>query len=205
MLRHRLGVVVAAVLVAATGACGSDNPTPGGQSPPTSHGPSTVKVSETLARQLGDAHAATAKYANNLAAAQRDGYMIITGMMPGMGFHYLNPKIQGFDPAKPPILVYAKQGSAARLVALEWVWPEQPATPPFEGATYGSFDAACHFKDGTFEVAAAEKDCGTKGKETGSPFNFWHPKLVTLHVWLWYTNPAGMYNGTNPLVEPYNT
>ena len=33
---------------------------------------------------------------------------------------------------------------------------------------------------------------------------FWHPKLVTLHVWVWYPNPHGLYNPTNPLVRPFN-
>jgi hypothetical protein len=69
-----------------------------------------------------------------------------------------------------------------------------------EGATYGSFDAACHFRDGTFLPMGAEKDCPKASPESGSPFNFWHPKLVTLHVWLWMHNPAGLYHGTNPLV-----
>jgi hypothetical protein len=32
----------------------------------------------------------------------------------------------------------------------------------------------------------------------------WHPDLVTLHVWVWYHNPAGLYSGTNPLVRPFN-
>jgi hypothetical protein len=30
----------------------------------------------------------------------------------------------------------------------------------------------------------------------------WHPRLVTLHVWLWYPNPDGLYASTNPLVAP---
>jgi hypothetical protein len=172
---------------------------------PTSHGGgSGAAVSAALARQLNAAHAATARYAADPRAAERDGYMIITPMMPGMGFHYLNPNIQGFDPAKPPILVYAPQGNRSRLVALEWVFPEQPATPPLDGATYGSFDAACHYEDGSFTVAAAEADCAKTSGQTSSPFTFWHPKLVTLHVWLWYHNPAGIYNPTNPLVEPFN-
>jgi hypothetical protein len=160
-------------------------------------------VSKALAQQLNAAHAATAKYAADLARAQRDGYMLITPMMPGMGYHYLNPNVQGFDPTKPPILVYAGQGAQARLVALEWVWPEQPQTAPLEGATYGSFIAACHFKDGTFTPAATEAECPKANPDTSSPFNFWHPKLVTLHVWLWYQNPAGIYHPTNPLVEPF--
>jgi len=31
-----------------------------------------------------------------------------------------------------------------------------------------------------------------------------HRRLVTLHVWLWYPNPAGLYNGTNPYIRPFN-
>jgi len=34
-------------------------------------------------------------------------------------------------------------------------------------------------------------------------FFFWHLKLVTLRVWLWFPNPdGGPYHGTNPLVRP---
>ena len=77
-----------------------------------------------------------------------------------------------------------------------------PTTPPLEGATYGSFAAACHYKDGTFVPAAAEKDCAPTAS-TGSAFNVWHPDLTTLHVWLWLHNPAGLYHGTNPLVQAY--
>jgi hypothetical protein len=38
----------------------------------------------------------------------------------------------------------------------------------------------------------------------GARFSFWHPDLVTLHLWLWYPNPDGLYSGTNPLVHPFN-
>ena len=96
--------------------------------------------------------------------------------------------------------MYVKNGAGWQLGALEWVWPEQPATPPLEGATYGSFEAACHYKDGTFVPAAAEQDCPKTAPDGTAEFGFWHPKLTTLHVWLWYHNPAGLYNGTNPLV-----
>jgi hypothetical protein len=205
MLRHRLAAVAVLACVGATAACGSGAPASPTAGPSSAAPESSTKVSAALARQLSDAHAATARSATNLAAAQHDGYMIITPMMPGMGFHYLNPGIQGFDATKPAILVYVRQGKQAQLVALEWVFPEKPATAPLEGATYGSFPAACHFKDGTFKPTAAEKDCPTKSPDTSSPFNFWHPDLVTLHVWLWYHNPAGIYHGTNPLVEPFTS
>jgi len=86
---------------------------------------------------------------------------------------------------------------------LEWVFPEEPAEPPFPGAEYGEFAAACHYLDGTFVPAEAEADCAPAG-ESGSAFSFWHPLLKTLHVWLWFDNPDGIFAGMNPLVGPFN-
>jgi hypothetical protein len=159
---------------------------------------------QVLASQLARARRATARYATSLRAAKADGYQIITRMIPDMGYHYLNPTIEGFDVTKPPILVYERHGSAWQLGALEWVFTAKPATPPLPGATYGSFAAACHYKDGTFVAAASQDQCAKRSPQTGAAFNFWHPDLVTLHVWLWYPNPAGLYNGTNPYVRPFN-
>jgi hypothetical protein len=189
---------VAATLVVGLAGCSHDPSTSG--SPPAAT--PTATVSPALAQQLTAARAATAKYVNDLAAAQRDGYGIITPMMDGMGYHYLNPKIQGFDVTKPAILVYLKNGSTWQLGALEWVFPSAPTAPPLEGATYGSFPAACHYLDGTFVPAKAQSECAKTGPK-GSAFNFWHPDLTTLHVWLWYDNPDGLYHGTNPLVQGY--
>ena len=102
---------------------------------------------------------ATAKYANNLALAKKQGYGVITQMIPDMGWHFMNPKITAFDVTKPPILVYGKRGSTWQLVAFEWVFPKKPAKPPLPGATYGSFGAACHYKDGTFVFQADQNAC----------------------------------------------
>jgi hypothetical protein len=157
-----------------------------------------------LAAQLVQARLATARYATDLRAAKADGYQVITRMMPDMGWHFLNPAVQGFDVRKPPILVYERHGKTWQLGALEWVFPEKPATPPLPGATYGSFGAACHYTDGTFVFRSVQERCPATSPETGAPFNFWHPDLVTLHVWIWYPNPAGLYNGTNPYVRPFN-
>jgi hypothetical protein len=157
-----------------------------------------------LATQLARARLATARYATSLRAAKADGYQIITRMIPDMGWHFLNPTITGFDVTKPPILVYERHGRSWQLAALEWVFTETPATPPLPGATYGSFPAACHYKDGTFVAARVQELCAARSPETGARFNFWHPDLVTLHVWVWYPNPAGLYNGTNPYIRPFN-
>ena len=157
-----------------------------------------------LAQSLAAARLATAKYAIGLNRAKADGYQIITPMIPNMGYHYLNPKVTGFDVTKPAILVYLKRGSTYQLGALEWVFTSMPAKPPLPGARYGAFGAACHYVDGTFVPAASQDACSKTSPQSGAAFGFWHPNLVTLHVWLWYPNPVGIYSGTNPLVTPFN-
>jgi hypothetical protein len=172
--------------------------------PPHQHTTQTTTNGGDLAAQLAAGRLATAKYATSLRAAKADGYQIITRMIPDMGWHFLNPNIQGFDVRKPPILVYERHGRAWQLGALEWVFPSKPATPPLPGATYGAFAAACHYKDGTFVSRPVQDACPKRSPTTSAAFNFWHPDLVTLHVWLWYPNPAGLYSGTNPYVQPFN-
>jgi len=160
--------------------------------------------SPALADQLASARLATGKYATNLGQAKADGYRIITRMIPDMGFHFMNPDVKGFDVRRPPILVYERKGRAWQLAALEWVFPEKPAKPPLPGARYGSFPAACHYVDGTFVPQALEDRCAPRSLETGAAFSFWHPDLVTMHVWLWYPNPSGLFSSLNPLVTPFN-
>jgi hypothetical protein len=161
-------------------------------------------TSPALASALSKARIGTLRYVTNLNAAKAAGYSIITKMIPDMGYHYLNGKIAGFNPAKPPILVYEKSGSAYQLAALEWVFTAKPKTAPLPGARYGAFPAACHYGDGTFVAAASQDACATTAPGSGAKFTFWHPNLVTLHVWLWYPNPSGLYASMNPLVHPFN-
>jgi hypothetical protein len=164
-------------------------------------GPKTVKK---LADPIARARAATARYVDDLDAATADGYRIITRMIPDMGYHFLNPEISEFDITQPPILVYVRDGDTWQLGALEWVFAEKPDTKPIPGAKYGSFGAACHYDDGTFVFEGAEGDCPETSPETGTAFVFWHPDLVTLHLWAWYPNPDGIFSGTNQWVKPFN-
>ena len=206
MRRTLIALTIAGALAAsgcAATSAASQPPAPVAHQHPAG-APSTGDDSGHLAAQLASGRLATARYATNLHAAKADGYQIITRMIPDMGWHFLNPTIQGFDITKPPILVYERHRRAWQLAAFEWVFPQKPATPPLPGATYGSFGAACHYTDGTFVFARAQELCAKRSPETGAPFNFWHPDLVTLHLWLWYPNPAGLYNGTNPYIKPFN-
>ena len=160
--------------------------------------------SPALAEQLASARLATAKYATDLDRAKADGYQIITRMIPDMGWHFMNPSIKDFDVRRPPILVYERKGRTSHLAALEWVFPKKPARAPLPGARYGSFPAACHYADGTFVPTPSEDGCPDTSPATGAAFGFWHPDLVTMHVWLWYPNPDGLFASYNPLVKPFN-
>jgi hypothetical protein len=175
------------------------------QQPQTAHAMSMSAdpLSLQVAGQLAAARAATAKYATNLAKAKSAGYMIITKMMPNMGFHYLNPHISGFNIRKPQILVYEHTKTGWQLGALEWVFTKMPKSPPLPNATFGQFPAACHYADGTFIPDKNSSTCAKKAP-SGAKFTFWHPDLITMHVWVWYPNPAGLFSGTNPLVAPFN-
>jgi hypothetical protein len=157
-----------------------------------------------LTADIAAARMATAKYATSLSAAKAAGYQIITRMIPDMGYHFLNPNVKGFDVGKPPILVYEHHGHTWQLGALEWVFTSKPAKAPLPGAQYGSFPAACHYVDGTFVAESARSRCPPNSPQTGAAFNFWHPPLITLHFWIWYPNPSGLYMGMNPLVSPFN-
>lgn len=169
-----------------------------------STGSAQTALSKDVVTKLSQARLATAKYAMDLDRAKADGYVIITQMIPNMGYHFLNPKIEGFDVTKPPILVYVRKGDAWQLVAIEWVWPKKPAAAPLPGARYGSFGAACHYKDGSFIEAATQAKCGKANAKTGAEFNFWHPPLVTFHIWIWYPNPSGVFAEFNPYLTPFN-
>jgi len=167
-------------------------------------GTTSAPVAPNVIAGLAQARVATARYAMDLARAKADGYSIITPMIPNMGYHFLNPKIEGFDITKPPILVYVRKGEDWQLAAIEWVWPKKPAAAPLKGATYGSFGAACHYKDGSFLPSYSEATCVKTHPKTGAEFSFWHPPLVTFHVWLWYPNPNGVFGEYNPLLTPFN-
>jgi hypothetical protein len=207
MRRTLITLAIAGILAAsgcAARSAASQPPAPAAAHQHPASAPAAAGDGGRLAAQLARARLATAKYATSLGRAKADGYQIITRMIPDMGWHFLNPTIQGFDITRPPILVYERHHHRWQLAAFEWVFPTRPASPPLPGATYGSFGAACHYNDGTFVFKPAQDQCPAISPETGARFNFWHPDLVTLHVWLWYPNPAGLYNGTNPLVRPFN-
>jgi hypothetical protein len=100
----------------------------------------------------------------------------------GMGVHFINMQNVGptLDPAKPQVLIYEPVGDKLRLVAAEWFMPTQ---------------------------VAGGKAPSIFGKELQGPMEGHKPLMPAevhhydLHVWLWKTNPDGVYSPTNPAVK----
>jgi hypothetical protein len=149
-----------------------------------------------LSADLVSAKAALEKYKNPLVAV-RDGYMSTVACIdfpngavdgpitypPGaMGVHFLNvanigPKL---DPAKPQVLIYEPVDGKLVLTAAEWFMPVEAAggkAPSIFGQTlYGPMD----------------------GHEPIMPAGLRH---YDLHVWLWKSNPRGVFVSTNAAVK----
>jgi len=99
----------------------------------------------------------------------------------GMGVHFFNVMLMGkLDPLQPQVLVYQPVGGKLRLVAAEYFIPLSPEVKerpqlfghPFDGPMVGHHPLMPH------EMTHYD-----------------------LHVWLWKTNPAGLFAPTNPDVK----
>ena len=132
-------------------------------------------LSPATRQELLRARKATAKY-GDISAAIADGYADINVFIPQMGFHYLKLSLLDgeFDPERPELLVYAQDlcEGRMRLVAVEYAVPTNLSATAPEGFT-GTADE-WHRQDN---------------------FGLW-----TLHAWIWFRNPDGVFGELNPRV-----
>lgn len=125
-------------------------------------------------RELNRARRATAQY-HSINRAMADGYVDINVFIPNQGYHYLKPSIldSTFDVERPELLVYADLGNGrVQLVAVEYAVPTALSDTPPEGFT--GDDDAWHRNEA---------------------FGLW-----TLHAWIWYQNPDGVFAEFNERV-----
>jgi len=152
--------------------------------------------SPTLPPELEKVRSALEKYRDPIMAVH-DGYFSTVacveypsaggpGQVPypagGMGVHFLNPALLGpeVDPFRPQILVYEPVGDKLRLVAAEWFVPL---------------------------ATGVKQRPQLFGQPFDGPMEGHHPLMPSalnhydLHVWLWKSNPVGMFSPTNPDVR----
>ena len=122
---------------------------------------------------------ATSKYHSTTQAINggyvADDHCVSVPGLGGMGYHWANPSLVDptFDPLKPEVVLYAKgPGGNLRLVALEYIVINVGQPRP-------SFDG--HL----FDVGG-----------TPVPVPHW-----SLHVWLYETNPSGIFVPFNPNIS----
>jgi hypothetical protein len=152
--------------------------------------------SPALAPELVSTRALLDKY-NDPLVAVRDGYFSTVACIdfphggqdgpvvytPGaMGVHFLNTANVGptLDPAKPQVLIYEPVAGKLKLVAAEWFMPV---------------------------AVAGGKAPSIFGQTLFGPMNGHEPIMAKelthydLHVWLWKTNPRGVFTSTNSAVK----
>ena len=138
-----------------------------------------------LSAELERVRSALIKYQDPIKAVH-DGYFSTVGCVRyptgGMGIHFLNPQLIGPvpDPMRPTIFLYETVGDKLRLVGAEWFIPLETGVkerPQLFGQPF----------DGPME-----------GHEPLMPATLRH---YDLHVWLFKSNPAGLFNMVNPNVN----
>ena len=136
-----------------------------------------------LRQTLAEVKSATAAY-HNLKKAENAGYHQESPFVPDMGYHYVNFGLVDADivPAQPEALVFIDKpgnGNKRRLAAVEYVIP----------FAFIAADSPVSALDNKFPGVDGDK---------------WHADeeigAWTLHAWIWYNNPEGIFHATNPRV-----
>jgi hypothetical protein len=140
---------------------------------------------QTLTPEMEKLKATHEKYKDPVVAIH-DGYFSTMGCVTyangGMGVHFLNLALVGPvpDPMKPPVLMYEPVGDRLQLVGVEWFVP----------------------------LATGIKERPQLfGRGFNGPMEGHHPLLPTqlhhydLHLWLFKSNPTGLFADVNPDVK----
>jgi hypothetical protein len=128
--------------------------------------------------ELLQARWATAKY-RSIQRAKDEGYADIDVRVENMGHHYMKlALVDGkFDIDKPEILVYNKNANGTfTLVAVEYAVPIELTPNKAPRGFTGNADVW----------------------DRNTTFGLW-----LLHAWVWYKNPEGVFNPTNPNVHTH--
>jgi hypothetical protein len=140
------------------------------------------------------------------ADAVAAGYFQVTPYVPGIGAHYLNPRLltgDGFDPAKPEMLLYNGNEPTSELVGLSYAVLGDEAPEGFVGPNdeWHVHPSLCIV--GVLVVgpdSTPEDMCASIGGHKGMPFEkpMWMGHLWQVPGW---ESPWGLFSGENPVVN----
>lgn len=135
-----------------------------------------------LRSTLAEVKNATSVY-HSVSTAEADGYVQTSPFVPGMGYHYVNAGLldDTINPLSPEALVYQSHPvheGKRKLVAVEYIIP--------------------------FAIIDKESRSALDNEFPGVDGAKWHKEddidSWTLHAWIWYPNPEGMFHPTNPRI-----
>jgi hypothetical protein len=140
------------------------------------------------------------------ADAVAANYFQVTPYVPGIGAHYLNPRLltaDGFDPAKPEMLLYNGNEPTSELVGLSYAVLGDEAPAGFVGPNdeWHVHPSLCIV--GTLVVgpdSTPDEMCESIGGHKGMPFEkpMWMGHLWQVPGW---ESPWGLFSGENPVVN----
>lgn len=168
ILQHNFNkwVFLCTILFALSG-CSSDDDNPADTTP-------ELKAWEIEVNEL---KAATSQFVD-FAAATAEGRIDVSGFVPNMGHHFLNPALVDgtFEINKPEVILYVPdENDVMQMVAVEYsIIPDDPNNPgnPPEGFT-------------------GDEDVWNFNEMIGQ----WQ-----LHVWIIIENPNGLFAPQNPVI-----
>ncbi|MEP6591464.1 MAG: hypothetical protein ABJC19_09800 [Gemmatimonadota bacterium] len=170
--------------------------------------PAAARLGPDVSKALASLRNATARF-HDVDAAMAAGYANPAGIpcvaSPAgtMGVHAAKASLamdQAVIPDQPEVLLYLpKQNGGFKLVAVEYVVPvlvrnntTNAVTPWFGPTQWGAGYTQLTPRPSVFGEAF---EGPMEGHEPGMPWHF------DKHVWVWETNPSGMFSQWNPSIS----
>jgi hypothetical protein len=140
------------------------------------------------------------------ADAMAAGYLQVTPYVPGIGAHYLDPGLltsDGFDPAKPEMLLYNGNAPTSELVGLSYAVLGDEPPEGFVGPNDQWHEHPSLCIVGTLVVgpdSTPDELCDSVGGSKGMP---WEKPMWMGHLWQvpGWESPWGLFSGENPVVN----
>ncbi len=140
------------------------------------------------------------------AEAMAAGYIQVTPYVPGIGAHYLDPGLltsDGFDPAKPEMLLYNGNAPTSELVGLSYAVLGDEPPEGFVGPNDQWHEHPSLCIVGTLVVgpdSTPDEMCDSVGGHKGMP---WDEPMWMGHLWQvpGWESPWGLFSGENPVVN----
>lgn len=151
---------------------------------------------------LTTTRAATGKY-RDVNVARADGYIQVTQVVPGLGAHFIQPRLMAagkLDPERPDILLYDRTADGGfELVGVAWSLPKKQGDDTAPTSPFGPLAVFHYHTDLCFgaraggPVVSATTASGCRA--AGGIFVKETPWMI--HAWVFRPSPEGIFSHEN--------